>query len=119
MVTVVPGQKVLSSHVNAKLDIDGSDNKMTTNFVPAVGNSFDLGLTGTRWKDLFLSGTAYGSLSGNVTGDVVGGIEPATNGAKSVGTSTKGMAYVYLKDTANTNVYRLEVVSGVLQATLI
>jgi len=114
MVTVVPGQKVLSSHINAKLDIDGSDYKMTANFVPAVGSSFDLGLTGTRWKDLFLSGDVN---SNNV--NVNTAVLPDINGGATLGNDTKGFEYLYLKDTANSNVYRLEVVSGVLQATLI
>ena len=113
MVTVIPGQKVLSAHINAKLDKDNSDNKPIADFCPDATATYDLGITGTRWKNGWFSGNVYSS-SG-----FVGAAEPLTNGSNNLGTSTKGFQYLYLKDTANTNVYRIEIVSGVLQATLI
>lgn len=49
----------------------------------------------------------------------VGNITPVSNGGGALGSATLGFSYSYIKDTANTNVYRIEVVSGLLQATLI
>jgi len=65
MVLVNPGEEILAAHINAKLDADGSNVKATANFIPETGSSYDLGLTGTRWKDLFLSGNA--NVTGNIT----------------------------------------------------
>jgi hypothetical protein len=44
-------------------------------------------------------------------------IKPDTNGARAVGSVTRGWKYVFLKDTTSAQVYRLEVVSGVFQIT--
>ena len=56
MVIVAPGEQIQSAHTNAKLDADNSNIKPTANFVPDSSASYDLGITGTRWKNLFLSG---------------------------------------------------------------
>ena len=100
MVTVIPGQKVLASHVNAKLDKDNSDNKPTADFRPAVTNSFDLGSDTLRWKDLYLSGSSIdlggvkitnnaGVLQwdGNAIIDASGNVDADSLGGKTVGTS--------------------------------
>jgi hypothetical protein len=44
---------------------------------------------------------------------------PPSSGGSDVGTSALGFGYVFMKDTANSDVYRLEVVSGVFQLTKI
>lgn len=45
---------------------------------------------------------------------------PDSNGARTLGVPLKGWDVVFLRDTVvNTNVYRVEIVSGVLQATLV
>jgi hypothetical protein len=46
-------------------------------------------------------------------------IAPSANGGQSVGTETKAWAGLYLKDTANSSVYRIEVSNGVIQAVLV
>lgn len=45
--------------------------------------------------------------------------QPDTNGARSLGIVTKAWKNVFLKDTVTSQVYRVEVISGVLQATLV
>lgn len=42
---------------------------------------------------------------------------PDTNGGHAVGQNTKGFSALYLKDTTNASVWRVEIVSGALQAT--
>lgn len=71
--------------------------------------------TGDDQAALELIQDAPGIPSLKVNEDIV----PASNGAAAVGTSTLGMEYFFLKDTANSDVYRIEIVSGVLQATKI
>jgi hypothetical protein len=46
-------------------------------------------------------------------------IAPSANGGQSIGTETKAWAGLYLKDTANSSVYRIEVSNGVIQAVLV
>jgi hypothetical protein len=46
-------------------------------------------------------------------------IAPSANGGQSVGTVTKAWSGLYLKDTANSSIYRIEVASGVIQAVLV
>jgi len=109
MVLVSPGEEILAQHINAKMDADGSNVKPGADFIPDSGSSYDIGSSGVKWKDLFLSGTL------NVGTAVV----PDANGGATLGNGTTGFEYVYIKDTSNTDVYRIEVVSGVLQATLV
>jgi len=66
MVHVVAGEEILASHMNAKLDADGSDYRATADFVPSVSDSYDLGSSGFKWKDLHISGKAY----------IDGGVDP-------------------------------------------
>jgi len=104
MVTVVPGQKVLSSHINAKLDKDNSDNKPTANFAPASNNAYDLGTASLRWKDLYLSGSSIylgglkitnnaGTLEwdGNAIIDGTGKVDATTLQTYSVGTGANNI----------------------------
>ena len=44
---------------------------------------------------------------------------PPSSGGSDLGTSSLGFGYAFLKDTANSDIYRLEVVSGVFQLTKI
>ena len=44
---------------------------------------------------------------------ITGDLALTTSGDKSLGTTTKGWKYLYLKDTATATVYKLQVTSGV------
>jgi hypothetical protein len=75
------GNQIQSAQVNADFVacvlIDGSQ-KMTADFLPNTGALYDLGATGARWVDLWLSGNATiagdCSIGGKLT--VTGGIDP-------------------------------------------
>jgi hypothetical protein len=49
--------------------------------------------------------------------NIVVNMSPSVNGGQSVGTVAKGFSALYLKDTMSAQVYRLDMVSGVLTIT--
>jgi hypothetical protein len=65
MVTVLPGQKILASHVNEKLVKDGTD-AMTGDLLPNGSGTLDIGDGAAKWKDGYFSGKLY----------IDGGIDP-------------------------------------------
>lgn len=46
-------------------------------------------------------------------------LTPKTNNTQSIGSTTKAPKYFYLSDSVTGTVYRIEIVSGVLQLTQI
>ena len=113
MVIVAPGEKILSAHINAKLDQDNSDNKPSAHFQPETTSIYDLGTSSLKWRDGYYSGNL--SIGGNIsTVEIItvnSKVTPDTNGGASLGESTKGFDYVFLKDTASSDVYRVEIVT--------
>ena len=49
---------------------------------------------------------------------VTGSILVSPNGGAAIGSATAGFSRLYLKDTTNSNVYKIEVIAGVLTTTL-
>lgn len=69
----------------------------------------------TIWKQ----GTAVAVAGGTDLTNITVHPQPAVNGAKSLGQTTKAWGSVFIKDKATSQVYELEIVSGVLQATAV
>ena len=59
------------------------------------------------------------SIGGNSAINSAQDFLPPSSGGSDLGTTTLGFGYMFLKDTANSDVYRAEVVSGVFQLTKI
>ena len=51
--------------------------------------------------------------------NIIVDIQPSVVGGQSVGTDIKAWRSLFLKDKANSDIYEVEIVSGVLQATLV
>jgi len=75
---------------------------LPSTYFPSVNNNFDLGETGTRWKDLFLSGSA--SVTGNIA---VGSLTLSTISFSALTTVTivnNTTADVFTTPVASTNI---------------
>jgi hypothetical protein len=89
VVVVNPSDEIIAAHVNAKLDKDGTSQKMVADFVPDANNLYDLGVTGTRWKNLWLSANA--TIAGNI---VLGGDATITGDVSAVDVTASGSLFL-------------------------
>ena len=80
MVLVNPGEEILASHINAKMDADGSNVLPGASFIPDSNNAYDIGSSGVRWKDVFIvSASISGSAVVGTTLQVFGKVTAEAN----------------------------------------
>ena len=75
-----------------------------TNCIPTDTNTYDLGIQGNAWKDLFLSGSAYNSGGGHIDlsdANCKNSIAPLSDAHSQVFDNLKPITYKYNKGTSN------------------
>lgn len=97
MVHVNPGEEILASHMNAKLDADGSDYRATADFVPNTTDNLNLGNINFKWQNLHLDKGVYLEETS----------EPST--------PPSGQAVIYLYNNSGTQELRIKFANGTVK----